>query len=56
MGDIIGKFIPIEEKFTAYKYLDILLRCQVLEQYIFPEIIYLVKDNSLIHKAKVVQS
>ena len=58
-GDIIGEIVPIEGKFTANKYLDILQNVMIPSvRSIYPEpnIIYLVEDNSPIHKAKIVQA
>ena len=58
-GDIIGEIFPIEGKFTTYKYLDIMQNIMipgVRSIYLEPNIIYLVKDNSLIRKANIVQA
>ena len=49
MTVLAGKIVPIKEKFTAYKYLNILQNLMipsVRTVYRKPEIIYLVKEKN----------
>ena len=54
--DIIGELVPIDGKFNGEKYLEI-LREEMLPSvraiYPKPEIIYVVEDNSPVHRAKI---
>ena len=58
-GDVVGELVPIEGKFTGEKYLEI------LEQVLIPtvksvysdfHVIFLVEDNSPIHRSKIVRN
>ena len=57
-GDVVGELVPIEGKFTGEKYLDILKKFlipSVKSVYGDSSIIYLVEDNSPIHRSKIVR-